>query len=118
MRLEAASSRFLVLADRLPLLLRSLAHGRHPGANTHRPSREATPPGGREPTTPSAAINRPPDGRGHRGGGPRGHDGGKKMGGRKRHSLADASGLVLSVVVHAAAGVAERDGARLVLSPS
>jgi transposase len=121
MRLEAASSRFLALADRLPLLLQSLAHGRHLGAHTrtHRPSRKATPPVGVGSLLLRARRSiAPQTDEDTEGGGPRGHDGGKKMGGRKRHLCADASGLVLSVVVHAAAGAADRDGARLVLSPS
>jgi hypothetical protein len=121
MRLEAASSRFLALADRLPLLLQSLAHGRHLGAHTHAHTvlRERL----RRLGVGSLLLRArrsiaPQTDEDTEGGGPRGHDGGKKMGGRKRHLCADASGLVLSVVVHAAAGAADRDGARLVLSPS
>jgi putative transposase len=39
---------------------------------------------------------------------------GKKIAGRKRHLLVDTLGLLLVVVVHAA-GIQDRDGARLVL---
>lgn len=42
-----------------------------------------------------------------------GYDGGKKMKGRKTHIMADALGLLLSVVVHPA-DVQDRDGAALV----
>lgn len=47
-------------------------------------------------------------------GGPRGYDAGKKVNGRKRHLLVDTLGLLLAVVVHAAA-LQDRDGAKLVL---
>ena len=48
-------------------------------------------------------------------GGPeRGYDAGKQVKGRKRHILVDTIGLLLVVVVHAA-GVQDRDGAKLVL---
>lgn len=51
-----------------------------------------------------------------RGGAERGYDAGKKTFGRKRHLLVDTLGLVLLTVVHAA-GIQDRDGARLVLAP-
>src|SRR5262245_28388231 len=51
-----------------------------------------------------------------RGGAERGYDAGKKTFGRKRHLLVDTLGLVLLAVVHAA-GIQDRDGARLVLAP-
>ena len=46
--------------------------------------------------------------------GERGYDAGKKINGRKRHILVDTLGLLLTVVV-TAAGVQDRDGARLLL---
>ena len=48
-------------------------------------------------------------------GGPRGKDAHKMVSGRKRHLLVDTLGLILAVVVHAA-GIQDRDGARLVLA--
>ena len=51
-----------------------------------------------------------------RGGAERGYGAGKKTFGRKRHLLVDTLGLVLLTVVHAA-GIQDRDGARLVLAP-
>ncbi|HKX31685.1 MAG TPA: IS5 family transposase [Blastocatellia bacterium] len=51
-----------------------------------------------------------------RGGAGRGYDAGKKTFGRKRHLLVDTLDLVLLAVVHAA-GIQDRDGARLVLAP-
>ena len=51
-----------------------------------------------------------------RGGAERGFDAGKQTAGRKRHILVDTLGLLLLVVVHSA-GIQDRDGARLVLSP-
>lgn len=47
--------------------------------------------------------------------GVRGYDAGKKINGRKRHILVDTLGLLLVVAV-TAAGVQDRDGARLLLS--
>jgi putative transposase len=47
-------------------------------------------------------------------GGPRGYDAGKKVNGRKRHIIVDTMGLLLAVVVHAAA-IQDRDGAKLVM---
>jgi putative transposase len=47
-------------------------------------------------------------------GGLRGFAGGKKLAGRKRHSLVDTQGFLLSVVVHAA-NIADRQGGRQVL---
>ena len=49
-------------------------------------------------------------------GGPRGYDGGKKLSGRKRHLLVDTMGLLLKVVVHAAA-IQDREGVKLLLEP-
>jgi putative transposase len=51
-----------------------------------------------------------------RGGAERGFDAGKQTAGRKRHILVDTLGLLLLVVVHSA-GIQDRDGARMVLSP-
>ncbi len=48
-------------------------------------------------------------------GGEQGFDGAKKVNGRKRHSLVDTMGNLLSVVVHAA-NIAERDGAKWLLA--
>jgi putative transposase len=45
----------------------------------------------------------------------RGYDGAKKVSGRKRHILVDTTGLLLTVRVHPA-DVADRDGAKLVLT--
>jgi putative transposase len=45
-------------------------------------------------------------------GGPRGYDAGKQVNGRKRHVLVDTLGLLVFVLVHAA-GIQDRDGARL-----
>lgn len=50
----------------------------------------------------------------NQGGPERGYDAGKNVKGRKRHILVDTIGLLLVVVVHAA-GVQDRDGAKLVL---
>ena len=50
----------------------------------------------------------------NQGGPDRGYDAGKKVKGRKRHILVDTLGLLLVVVVHAA-GMQDRDGAKLVL---
>ena len=47
-------------------------------------------------------------------GDPRGYDAGKKINGRKRHIAVDTMGLLLAVVVHAAA-IQDRDGAKLVM---
>lgn len=47
-------------------------------------------------------------------GGERGYDAGKKVNGRKRHLLVDTIGMVMMVVVHAA-GIQDRDGARILL---
>ena len=46
--------------------------------------------------------------------GERGYDAGKKVKGRKRQSLVDTMGLLLTVVVHAAS-IQDRDGAKQVL---
>lgn len=62
----------------------------------------------------NAALFGPSVGQNDRKRGLRGYDAGKKVNGRKRHLLVDASGLLLTVVVHAA-DVQDRDGARLVL---
>jgi putative transposase len=50
----------------------------------------------------------------NQGGPERGYDAGKKVKGRKRHILVDTLGLLLVIVVPAA-GVQDRDGAKLVL---
>ena len=47
-------------------------------------------------------------------GGARGYDAGKKVKGRKQHIAADTLGNLLEVMVHAA-GIQDRDGARLLL---
>jgi putative transposase len=47
--------------------------------------------------------------------GERGYDAGEKVNGRKRHILVDTLGLLLTVMV-TAAGVQDRDGARLLLN--
>ena len=47
-------------------------------------------------------------------GGPQGKDAHKKVNGRKRHLVVDTLGMVVAAVVHAA-GIQDRDGAKLVL---
>ncbi len=49
-------------------------------------------------------------------GGEKGYDAGKKIWGRKRHVLVDTLGHLLAVKVHAA-NLADREGAKLLLSP-
>ena len=68
---------------------------------------------GRE-TSPSAGIIDSQSVKTTETGGPRGYDAGKKVNGRKRHIIVDTMGLLLAVVVHAAA-IQDRDGAKLVM---
>ena len=49
------------------------------------------------------------------GGQERGFDGGKLIKGRKRHIMTDTLGLLIAVLVHAAS-VAEREGARRLIT--
>jgi len=67
---------------------------------------------------PDAGHHRRPEREGRAKGGatldPSGYDVGKKVLGRKRHSLVDTLGLLLSVVVHPA-NIQGRDGAEAVL---
>lgn len=67
---------------------------------------------GREPS-PSAGIIDSQSVKTTEKGGLRGYDAGKKINGRKRHIIVDTMGLILVVVVHAA-GIQDRDGAKLV----
>jgi putative transposase len=67
---------------------------------------------GRE-ASPSAAIIDSQSTKTSESGGWRGYDAGKKINGRKRHILVDTLGLLLVCVVHAA-GIQDRDGAKLV----
>src|SRR6266511_2975158 len=64
---------------------------------------------------PSAGIVDSQSAKGTRTSGTKGYDAGKKVKGTKRHLLVDTLGLLLCVVVHAA-GIQDRDGAKLVLS--
>lgn len=63
---------------------------------------------------PSAGIVDSQSAKGTRTSGTKGYDAGKKVQGTKRHLLVDTLGLLLCVVVHAA-GIQDRDGAKLVL---
>lgn len=63
---------------------------------------------------PSAGIVDSQSAKGTRTSGTKGYDAGKKVKGTKRHLLVDTLGLLLCVVVHAA-GIQDRDGAKLVL---
>jgi putative transposase len=68
---------------------------------------------GKKPT-PTAAIIDSQSVRSAEGGEDRGYDAGKKVTGRKRHIAVDTLGLLLVVVVHAAA-IQDQVGAKLVL---
>lgn len=107
-----ASPRLSSLEDRVSLLARVAAR-RHMGTHQRGASHQVA---GCQWTRPSAERGdfRQPVGENDRKRGPRGYDAGKKVKGRKRHLLVDRSGLLLTVVVHAA-DVQDRDGAKLVL---
>ncbi len=107
-----ASPRPAALEDRL-LFLPSVATRWHVGAHQRYPPRRAAGCFGLRPPTKCCSFG-PSVGQNDRKRGLRGYDAGKKVNGRKRHLLVDASGLLLTVVVHAA-DVQDRDGARLVL---
>jgi hypothetical protein len=82
---------------------------------THRPAREAAPPGG-QGAYPERSNHRLPNGQDYREGRTlRGYDGGKKISSRKRHMLVDTEGLVIGVAVHEPNIVADWDGAKLLL---
>jgi putative transposase len=69
---------------------------------------------GKEPTPTAAIIDSSSAKTTEVGGTQRGYDAGKKVSGRKRHSVVDTLGLILSVVVHSAS-IQDQEGAKLVL---
>ena len=82
----------------------------------HDALRDARPRRRRPGAVPLRGDHRHPVGQGRRqvGRNSRGFDAGKKVNGRKRHVVVDTIGLLVVVLV-TAAGVQDRDGARLVL---
>lgn len=110
--MASASPRLSSLEDRVSLLP-FVETRRHVGAHQRGASHQSAECFGARLAT-ECGDYRQPVGEDDRRRGPRGYDAGKKVKGRKRHLLVDTSGLLLTVVVHAA-DVQDRDGAKFVL---
>src|SRR3954467_2072789 len=98
----AAAPGLPAVADRVRLHARVRGRGRV-GGDPPPPRGDAARAGG-QGAQPDGGHHRHPEREDDRKGGPCGYDAAKKVWGRKRHVAVDTAGLLLGVIVHAAAG--------------